>query len=61
MANIPFEPPKTITINKVIYKYIETKNINSKGEKLSEDCYWYEVNGKREPLSKGNIEFLIKY
>jgi hypothetical protein len=60
MANINFEPPQTITINKTIYKYIETKTENSKGEKLSEDCYWYEVGGKREPMSRGNIESLIK-
>ena len=61
MNNQPFEPPKTLTLNKIVYTYIETKQTNYKGEKLSEDCYWYIVNGKLEPLTKGNIEFLIKY
>jgi len=61
MKKQTFEPPITFTHNKQTYKYIETKTTNSKGETLSEKCYWYEVNGKREPLSKGNIEFLIKY
>lgn len=55
-----FIPPKSFTNNKITYTYIETKVTNSKGERLSENCFWYLVNGKREPMSKGNIENLMK-
>jgi len=55
-----FEPPNKITKDKTIYTYIETKQTNYKGEKLSEDCYWYEANGKKEPFTKGNIKSLCK-
>jgi len=59
MKKQTFEPPKTFSHNKKTYKYIETKNTNLKGETLSEKCYWYEVNGKREPLSMGNLEAMV--
>jgi hypothetical protein len=55
-----FEPPQTIIQGKKTYTYKESKTTNSKGERLSEICYWYECNGKLEPLSKGNIEYLKK-
>jgi hypothetical protein len=54
-----FNPPKTIVKDKTIYTYIETKTTNIKGVQLSEPCYWYSVNGKREPLTKGNIENIL--
>jgi hypothetical protein len=60
MNNQPFEPPKTFTSNKIVYTYIETKQTNYKGEKLSEDCYCYKANGKLEPFTKGNIKSLCK-
>ena len=59
MSKETFTPPKEFTHNKHKYIYLETKKTNSKGEKLSEECHWYLVNEKREPMSKGNIETLI--
>jgi hypothetical protein len=59
MTNPPFQPPNKIVDNKTVYTFIETKNTNSKGERLSEDCYWYEVNGVKVPFSKGNIEAIL--
>jgi len=55
-----FEPPKEIIENKQKFIFVESKTTNSKGERLSEICYWYECNGKLEPLSKGNIKYLKK-
>lgn len=55
-----FVPPKEFTHNKLKYTFKETKNVNSKGEKLSEECHWYLVGGKLEPLTRGNIENLMK-
>jgi hypothetical protein len=55
-----FIPPKTITKGKDTYTYIETKNTNNKGQTLSEPCYWYSVNGKREPMTIGNIKAILR-
>lgn len=57
--NEPFNPPQTIIKGKYTYTYLETKTTNSKGQILSEKCYWYILNGKREPMSKGNIIALV--
>ena len=54
-----FNPPKTIVKGKDTYTYIETKNTNSKGQTLSELCYWYLLNGIRVPFTCGNIEVLM--
>ena len=57
--NEPFNPPQTIIKGKDTYTYLETKTTNSKGQILSEKCYWYLLNGKCEPMSKGNIIALV--
>jgi hypothetical protein len=54
-----FNPPPTIVDNKQTYTYLETKNENNKGQKLSESCYWYLCNGVRVAFSKGNIEAIL--
>jgi len=54
-----FNPPKEFMDGNKKYVYIETKMTNSKDQKLSEPCYWYQVNGNREPFSKGNIQALV--
>jgi hypothetical protein len=50
-----YNPPQEIKQGKLTYTFLETKTTNSKGQILSEKCYWYLLNGKREPMSKGNI------
>lgn len=55
-----FEPPKELIQNNKKLTFIESKTTNSKGERLSEVCYWYEGCGMREPLSRGNVEVLKK-
>ncbi len=60
MTSNPFNPPNKIVKGKDIYTFIETKNTNKKGERLSELCYWYELRGVKVPFSRGNIENILR-